>query len=263
MEPGGKTAVVTGASRGIGRALALALASEGCNLLLTALEGDELAATAESARQEDVAVEALAVDLTDPLSFRAFLAWLEERRDTIDILVNNAGAGRFGPFAASEAAGIAATLALNAEVPTLVTHALLPALHRRPEALIVNISSAVATLPYPGLAVYGATKGYLSAFSASLQCELAGSNVRLLCFHPGFTATSFMDAAGMDLSRVPRFLVSTPEATAGRIVKAMRGNRARAWGDGFGRLGAALAGALPHAVVQRIFGNLFWEAPRS
>jgi short-subunit dehydrogenase len=138
---------------------------------------------------------------------------------------------------------------------------LIPVLSTRPEAKIVNISSGISRLPYPGLAVYGAAKGFLSSFSESLACELTDTNVSVLCFHPGFTDTHFMSSAGMDMRRAPRVLVSTPETVAGRIVRAIEKDRCWAYSDLGGRLGALIAGWLPSTIRTGLFKNLFWRLP--
>lgn len=260
----GKTAIVTGASRGIGRCLALALAKEGCPLLLTALEADELAAVvADIEARSDIGVASHVADLTDPAGRLALVEWIRQRDEIPDILINNAGAGWFGAFGDSSWDSLERTLLLDVHVPTFLMHAVLPILKGRPEAMIVNISSAVGSLPYPGLAAYGATKGYLSSLSASLQCELSSGHVHVLCFHPGFTATSFIASAGMDLSKVPRFMVARPESVADNIVRAMKRNAYWVYGDAVSRFGVALAGVLPHRLRIRLFRNFYWESPQS
>ena len=262
MKLSGKTAVVTGASRGIGRSLAVALAREGCSLVLTALEPDELDAVAvDLGRECGFPIATRAADLTDPADCQAFAEWLQGLKAPCDIFINNAGGGWFGSFTACSWESLQRTLLLNVYAPTFLAHAVLPMLRDRPEAMIVNISSAVATLPYPGLAVYGAAKAFISSLSASLQCELGEGSVRLLCFHPGFTATPFISSAGMDLAKVSPRLISSPEALARHIVRSMKRNRSWAYSDAAGRFGAALAAALPHRLRIRLFRNLFWEVP--
>ena len=268
MELRGKVALITGASRGIGRALSLALADSGCGVLLTALEGGELAALAQvlADRPSDRAPRRAIVatkpsDLTDPSQRRALVDWVRAHDPPIDILVNNAGGGRFERFDASSWEEIGRTLALNVEAPTHLTRALLPDLKSRPEARIVIVSSGIARLPYPGLAVYGAAKGYLSSLSESLACELRGTSVGVLCVHPGFTATHFMGSAAMDMSRVPRAAVHTPERVAARIVRALERDEPWIFTDAGSRLGAALAGLLPGRLRTRVFQDLFWRVP--
>ena len=262
MELNGKTAVITGASRGIGKALSIALAKSGCSLLLTALERDELISISEHlAASPGASVAIMPADLTDETDRHRFLDWVRQREQPPDIFINNAGGGHFGRFASGDARDIDRTIELNVRVPTLLTREFIPLLRTRPEAKIVVISSGIARLPYPGLAVYGAAKGFLSSLCESLTCELSGTNISLLCFHPGFTDTQFMASAAMDMKKVPKFLIHSPEVVAARIVRAIRKDAAWAYADLAGRLGVLAAAVLPSRVRTRLFKNLFWRLP--
>jgi len=262
MELQGRVVLITGASRGIGRSLALALGKSGCELLLTALEKDQLASLAEDiTARYGITVAWMAADLVDDSERRRMLDWIGAQENPPDILINNAGGGYFGRFASSRWSDIERTLILNIHVATLLAWELLPTLRMRPQAKIVNISSGISRLPYPGLAVYGAAKGYLSSFSESLACELAGTNVSVLCFHPGFTDTHFMSTAGMDMKRIPKLLIRTPEAVAARIVKTIKQDTTWAYSDFGSRLGVFLAGFLTRGIKTRLFKNLFWRLP--
>ena len=262
MELTNKVAVITGASRGIGRALAFALAKSGCTLLLTALEEEELASLADNlAAEHGAAVAFMSADLTDRTTRWAFVDWIGTRKQPPDILVNNAGGGHFGRFTSCPWPDIEQTLILNIQVPLLLIHDLMPLLRTRPQAKIVNISSAIARLPYPGLAAYGAAKGYVSSLSESLACELAGTTISVLCFHPGFTDTQFMASAGMDMSKIPRAFISEPEKVATRIVRAIERDKTWAYADFSSRLGVSFASALPQRLRIRLFRNLFWRLP--
>ncbi len=262
MELSGKLAIVTGASRGIGRALAIELAKSGCGLLLTALEGDELSTLSrEIRRKSSVNVDSMAVDLSDPESRKNLINWIRKCETSPDILINNAGLGYFGRFEDSEWNTIEKTIALNNSALIHLTYELIPVLKKRPIAKIVNISSGIARLPYPGLAVYGATKGFISSFSESLASELASSLISVLCFHPGFTMTSFIGSAGMDLQKVPRILLHSPEEVATQIVLAIRKDKLWAYSDFMTRLSAWFGALLPTRLKTSIFKNLFWRLP--
>lgn len=262
MELPGKVVLITGASRGIGRALAFALARSRCKLLLTALEADELASLGQDlAARHGTSVAYMSADLVDDLGRRALLDWIRAQEEPPDILVNNAGAGHFARFESCSWSDIERTLILNIVVPTILIRETLPLLRTRAQAKIVNISSGTARIPYPGLAVYGAAKGYLSSLSESLACELGGTRISVLCFHPGFTATHFMSSAGMDMRRIPRFVINTPEKVAARIVRAIERDNGWAYSDLPTRLGLAAAAALPNRVRTKLFSNLFWRLP--
>jgi short-subunit dehydrogenase len=262
MELAGKMVLVTGASSGIGRALALELAARRCRLLLTALDGPGLAAVAEEVQaRSGIPAPHRAADVTDPADRRALLAWVAAREAPPDVVVSNAGGGRFARFSRASWPDLARTLALNVEAPTHLLHALVPVLAQRPEGRVVIVSSGIGRLPYPGLAVYGAAKGYLTSLGESLACELLGTRVKVLVFFPGFTRTGFMEAAGMDMRRVPAFMVGPPEKVARRIARSIETGRQWAFSDLSTRLSSVVAPLVPSRLRVRILRHLFWRLP--
>jgi len=262
MQPSGKLAIVTGASRGIGRALAIELAKSGCGLLLTALEGDELSALSSELRIKfSVPIDTKAVDLSDLEERKSLIHWVQKREEPPDILINNAGIGYFGRFEDSDWNTVEKTIALNISAFIHLTYELIPVLRKRPSAKIVNISSGIARLPYPGLAVYGATKGFISSFSESLASELAGTSISVLCFHPGFTMTSFIKSGGMDLQKVPKILLHSPEQVATQVVWAIKKDKQWAYSDFLTRFSAWFGAFLPPRLKTSIFKNFFWKLP--
>ncbi len=262
MELSGKLAIVTGASRGIGRALVTELAKSGCNLLLTAFEEDELFALSNELRSKfSVPVEGMACDLSHLESRKNLINWILNWKEPPDILINNAGLGYFGRFEDSDWKRIEKTIALNICAIIHLTYELIPILKKSPSAKIVNISSGMARLPYPGLAVYGATKGFASSFSESLASELAGTSISVLCFHPGFTMTSFIGSAGMDMSKVPKILLHTPEEIATQIFEAIKKDKQWAYSDFVTRFSVGLGTILPSRLKTSILKNFFWRLP--
>lgn len=262
MDLDGKFVLVTGASSGIGRALALELAGRRSRLVLTALEEEPLAAVAGEIRaRHGTHVEFRAADLADAGSRDDLVAWLRARADPLDVVVSNAGGGRFARFTAAPWDDLRRTLALNVDAPTHLLRSLLPALLTRPEGRIAIVSSGIARLPYPGLAAYGAAKGYLASLGESLACELLGTRVRVLVFFPGFTRTGFMESAGMDMSRVSGHMVGSPEGVARRIAHGIATGRRWSFSDMSSRLAAVAAPLLPSGLRVRILRNLFWRLP--
>lgn len=262
MKLSNSLAIITGASRGIGRALAIELASSGCGLLLIALEDDELNTLMNELRAFPVAAAAMAADLSNPESRKGVLNWISKHDPPPDILVNNVGmGGQFGRFENVNLSDIERTIALNVSAFVHLTHELIPILHQRPQARIVNISSGIARLPYPGLAIYGATKGFVSSFSESLACELNGTNIKVLCFYPGFTATHFMESSKMDMRKIPSWMIHTPEYIASQIVKALKKDHLCHYSDFITKLSPIIGALLPQRLKISIFKNLFWELP--
>jgi len=262
MELSGKLAIITGSSRGIGRALAIELAKSNCSLLLTALEIDELSGLSNELRSRfPVSVETLACDLSDLESRKNLIDWILNWREPPDLLINNAGLGYFGRFEDSHWNRIEKTIVLNISALTHLTYALIPILKKRPIGKIVNISSGMARLPYPGLAVYGATKGFISSLSESLSSELIGTSISVLCFHPGFAMTSFISSAAMNMQKVPRILVHSPEDIAVQIVRAIRKDKQWAYSDLLTRVSVAIGTILPSRFKTYILKDLFWRLP--
>lgn len=262
MELRGKTVLVTGASRGIGQATARALANAGSRLLLTGLELDELVSLQRELASRGVEASILAADLLDSAGRDAVLDWLRSQ-PPLDILVNNAGVGHFGPFLTTAWPDIERVVHLDAIAPTWLIHEVLPSLAERPEAAIVNVSSASARIPYPGLAAYAASKAYLSSLSQSLATELYGTSVRVMCIHPGFTQTSFFAAARMDMRRVPRWAISSPDRIGRRIVRMLQKDEPWGYTDPVTPAELGLAAAIPHRLRPRVFRRLFWDLPHS
>jgi short-subunit dehydrogenase len=262
MELSNKLAIITGASRGIGRSLTIELARCGCNLLLTALEDDEMNDLFNELRAFPVKARIMTADLSNHESRINFLSWITENEQPPDILVNNVGiGGKFGRFDQNDYNDIQKIITLNISAFIQLTHELIPVLHMRPQAKIVNISSGIARLPYPGLAVYGATKAFVSSFSESLACELADSNINVHCFYPGFTSTHFMESSEMDMRKIPGWMIHTPEYIARRIVKALRKDYLWYYSDYATKFLPVIGSLIPHRLKISIFKNLFWEMP--
>jgi len=260
MELSDKLTIITGTSRGIGRALAIELAKSGSKLLLTALEEDELMALANELRSRfSGPVEAMACDLSDYESRKNLINWIQNLKEPPDILINNAGLGYFGRFEDSDWDRIVKTMDLNISALIHLTYELIPILKKRLSAKIVNVSSGMARLPYPGLAVYGATKGFVSSLSESLASELNGTSISVLCFHPGFTMTSFIGSAGMDMSKIPKVLIHTPEEIATQILEAIKEDKQWAYSDFVTRFSVAIGTILPSRLRTFIFKDLFWR----
>jgi uncharacterized protein len=191
------TALVTGASSGIGRSLARLLAADGCDLVLVARRGDELERlAAELTSEYGVSVATHPVDLARPDSAAALLDRLDTGRLPIDILINNAGFGMRGAFAGLPLDRQLEMIALNVTTLTLLTHRLLPGMLSRQHGGVLNVGSTAGFQPGPFMAVYYATKAYVVSFTEALAEEVTGSGVRVSCLAPGATDTGFAAEAG-------------------------------------------------------------------
>lgn len=209
------TALVTGASSGIGRSLARLLAADGCNLVLVARRGDELERlSAELSSTYAVSVAAHSVDLARPDSAAALLDRLDASHLSIDILINNAGFGMRGAFTELPLDRQLEMIALNVTTLTLLARRLLPGMRSRGHGGVLNVGSMAGFQPGPFMAVYYATKAYVVSFTEALAEELAGSGVRVSCLAPGPTDTGFAAEAGATDARLFRGEVMTVDEVA-------------------------------------------------
>ncbi|MGH9188966.1 MAG: SDR family NAD(P)-dependent oxidoreductase [Acidimicrobiales bacterium] len=194
------TALVTGASSGIGRAFALALAAKGCEVVVVARRRDRLESLAS---EHGSKIEVLVADLTDPEGVAAVEQRLGDRQRPVELLVNNAGFGGSGPFASQPVDREEREVRLNVLAPVRLTSAALPGMIERNRGGIVNVSSIAGVQAVPYLATYAATKAYLTSFSQSLHEEVRGQGISVVALLPGMTRTEFHQTAGLDRSRVP------------------------------------------------------------
>jgi uncharacterized protein len=205
------TALITGASSGIGAVYADRLARRGYDLILVARNTDRLAALATKLTDETGrSIETITADLTD----KADLARVEEvlRTDaSITLLVNNAGVGAAAPLLASDIAKMEALVSINIVGLMRLTHAVAPAFVARGNGTIINIASIVAVAPELLNGVYGGSKAFVLAFTQSLHHELADKGIRVQAVLPGATATEFWDIAGVPIENLPDGFVMTTE----------------------------------------------------
>ncbi|TDC44825.1 SDR family oxidoreductase [Actinomadura sp. KC345] len=183
-----RTALVTGASSGIGESFARLLAGRGTDLVIVARRADLLDGLArELVERYRVAVEVVAADLADP----GQRAEVEGRlsADPVELLVNNAGYGAFGAFAELPLDDHLAQIELNVAALVRLTRAAVPGMVERGRGGVLNVASMAGFAPSPGSATYGATKAYVAAFSESLHAEVAVKGVHVTALCPGFTRT--------------------------------------------------------------------------
>mgnify|MGYP003752553485 CR=1 FL=1 len=186
--------VLTGATGGIGRAIARALVARGDRVVLVARSAPEVARLAGelSRGSRTGTVEALAVDVTRPEGRAAIVRCAAARG--CDVLVNNAAIPSFGPLEALDDAHVEAVMATDLVAPILLTRALLPVLRQRSRATVLNVGSAAGRIGLPGFSVYGGAKAGLRGFSEALRRELADGPVRVVHLAPRATRTAFNDA---------------------------------------------------------------------
>jgi short-subunit dehydrogenase len=206
------TALVTGASAGIGREFCRQLAARGFGLILVARDVERLRAAArELSAEHGVAVEVLPADLTNDADVDRVVARIAET-PTLTLLVNNAGFGTVGSLAASPPGPQESMLRLHVLAPMRLARAALPGMLERRRGAIVNVSSVASFIYSAGNVNYCASKAYLTTFSEGLALELAGTGVRVQALCPGFTRSEFHRRMGSDTRPRPAFLWMSAEA---------------------------------------------------
>jgi short-subunit dehydrogenase len=205
-----RTAVVTGAAGGIGRAIAVSLARRGCHLALADIDEAGLENTAAAVGAPGLRVSRHHLDVADAAAIAALPQQVTAEHPGVDILVNNAGVALVGTFAQVAPSDFEWLFAINFWGVVRMTRAFLPLLHASEEARLVNMSSLFGLIAPPGQAAYAASKFAVRGFSEALRHELAGTRIGVTVVHPGGVATSIAKNARRPAS------AGEAEAAAGR-----------------------------------------------
>ncbi len=250
----GKTALITGASSGIGRAFAEALASRGMSVILVARSQDRLRALAtDLATRYAIRAEVIAVDLSQPQAIQEIQQEIQRLGLGVDLLINNAGFATHGSFERLSPERDHAQVMVDVVAVVDLAHAFVPALlERAPGTGIINIASTAGFQPLPSMAVYGASKAFVLSFSQALAEEYRARGLRVLALCPGATETAFFEVAGEAASVGRRRTAEQVVVTALRALE--RGRDVVI--DGFSNaLLANLARFFPRRFVVRMAGR--------
>lgn len=216
-------ALITGASKGIGKAIGIELAQKGWNLMLTARSESLLEALqAEWSQKYNVRVEILAADLTLDETPAKLFDFCQEKQIPIQMLINNAGFGVWDHFEDADLKELEAMNLLNITAVLRVCHAFIPLLKTHPKAYLLNVASTGAYQPLPAMALYGAGKAYIRSFTYALRDELRNSPISVTCLSPGGVWTEFMERTGNEIvaERASRWMMS-PQQCAQAAVKGL------------------------------------------
>lgn len=198
-----KTALITGASSGIGLELAKEFAAQKDNLILIARSKAKLEEMAKALTSKyGVNVQVLAIDLSEMNSAQKVFDYCQQNNLKVDYLINNAGFGDFGLFAESNWEKQLQMINLNITTLTHLTHLFLPAMIKNKYGRIMNVASTAAFQPGPTMSVYYATKAFVLHFSEAIANELEGSGVTVTALCPGATESGFQSAAAMEESKL-------------------------------------------------------------
>ncbi|WP_006242434.1 SDR family NAD(P)-dependent oxidoreductase [Mycolicibacterium tusciae] len=251
----GVTALVTGASKGLGQALALELARRGARLILVARSEAQLRDVATEIRQRygNQDTEVIVGDLIAPEGPQRILAELRDRGLTVDLLVNNAGSGGAGAFLRRPLDAQLRGVELNVNGLLVLTHATGGEMLARGSGGIINVSSVAAFQPMPFQATYAASKAFVLSFSESLAEELRGSGVRVMASHPGPIDTGFFDGTTATM----QVGADTPQQIAARTLDDFAKGRAASYpGRRQYRAITWLGRVLPRVAAARFTGTV-------
>jgi uncharacterized protein len=248
------TAVVTGASSGIGTELARELARRGHGVTLVARREERLKALAdELAQAYAVRTEVVATDLTDAVSRRDLPAQLEARGLTTDILVNNAGFTTMGPVARADRNAELAMVRTDVEAVVDLCTLFVPGMVTRHRGAVLNTASTAAFQPLPGQAGYGASKAFVLSYGRALGAELRGTGVTVTTLCPGPVETGFAEAAGMSEEEagesLPKFMWVPAADVARAAVDGLAAGRTVVIPGVANRAAAGLAHLAPKALI--------------
>lgn len=252
-----ETALITGASSGIGDALARIHAARGGDLVVVARRAERLVALkAELEAAHGIAVHPLPLDLAAPGAADEALRFVARLGLSVEILVNNAGFGGGGGFAVRADGVDEAMVRLNVEAPVALCRRFLPGMIARGHGRLLNVGSIVGFAPGPGMAVYAASKAFLLSFSEALAEEVAGTGVTVTVLCPGLTATEFHAAAGfVEAGRtIPGGRDARPVAEAGYA--AMLAGRRIAFSEPSTAFAAQAPRLLPRRLVTTLVARM-------
>jgi len=248
------TALITGASSGIGAAMAAELAQHGCRIVLSARDTAKLEAVAEQLRQKyDVNITIVTADLSQPDGALNLHAEVVRRGLTIDLLVNNAGFGLTWRFLSHALSKEESQVQVNLTSPMALTHLFAPAMTERRRGGIINIASLAAFQPQSNSAVYAASKSFLLHFSEALWLELEPHGVHVLAVCPGPVVTNFFERIG---SEPPTQAISAERVVSETLRAFDKKQAVLVPGTFMTRIQAFGYRVLPRAVVARIAARI-------
>ncbi|MFL5810577.1 MAG: SDR family NAD(P)-dependent oxidoreductase [Flavisolibacter sp.] len=253
-------ALITGASKGIGKAIAFELARKGKDVLLVA-RNEEMLRTVSNEIETTLKVRAawLAIDLSGKDAPQQVLNWCEENGYVIDVLVNNAGYGLSGPFEKYSLEEHLQMMEVNMSALVKMTFLFLPGLKRQSQSYILNIASSAGYQSTPFLSLYSATKAFVINFSRGLRHELKGSTVSLTCISPGSTDTGFNTRAqlGQKALDLAKKVQMTPEEVGKVAVSAMFKKKTEVIVGVLNKLGAFMVWLLPKKFIENTAKKIY------
>jgi len=261
MNYSNKTALVTGASSGIGEMFANELAKKGCNLILVARSENKLKQLADNLqRAYSIHATPLPVDLAAANAAERVAEEIGKLGLTVDILINNAGFGTLGAFNEIQQSRIHQEIQLNVISLTELTHKFIGSMVERKEGIVINVASMTAFLPVPFMAVYGATKAYVLSFTEALWAEYRDCGIQIVALCPGETKSSFHATSGSENLKSKRM---DPMDVVKAAFKAVEKDRCNIIAGRNNYFMAQLPRILPRSVIVKLARRAFLPAMSS
>lgn len=254
-----KTALITGASSGIGAAFAETLARAGSDLILVARSEDKLRTIAgELTRETGRNIQVIAADLSKPECGAKLKRQVDALDMPVDLLINNAGFGTQGAFEKQDAAREAEEIRLNASAVVDLSHAFLPPMLEARHGAIINIASSAAFQPMPYFAVYAATKAFVYSFSDALNEEVRARGVHVMAVCPGPVDTAFFEATGVHNLRkkVPKGSMVSAQFIVDASLSGLASRSRVVVPGGMTKLGALASALTPRGMLTRVVGKV-------
>ena len=248
-----RTALVTGASSGIGERIALQLAERGWDLVLVARRGDGLARVAVVASASGATSQTIVADLSTAAGVALIEARIADSAAPLDLVVNNAGYGRFGKITELDAEGESNEIAVNVNALMRLSRAALVAMAPRKGGAILNVASVASFLPFPGFTTYAATKAFVRSFTLALHEEARPLGVRVTCVAPGYTPSGFQERGGLSSTAgQPSFMLTSADSVARAALDAVEAGRALVVPGIVNAISARILGLMPSAAQRKI-----------
>ena len=253
-------ALITGASKGIGKAIAIELAKKKYDLILVARSEKILQTISkEIATKYGVKADFKAIDLSEIGAATKLFDWCTAQKYQISMLVNNAGYGLSGKFESYDSTENFSMMQLNMITPVQLCQAFLPLLKTQPKAYIMNIASSTAYQAIPNMSLYAATKVFILRFSRGLKLELSSTNVSVTVVSPGSTDTEFVDRANINQKalKAAQKVNMTAEAVAKIAVAGTLAGKTEVITGLINKLGAFAAWLLPDSLMEKTAGGIY------
>lgn len=254
-------ALITGASKGIGKSIAKELASRKFNILLVARDEQLLIENAAEIRLKfGVEVDVFAIDLTEVNAIETLFQWILQKNYLVSVLVNNAGYGLSGSIESYTFFEHKNMMTLNMHVPVELTHRFLPMLKSQNKSHILNVGSSASYQSVPGMNIYAASKSFILSFSRGLSHELKNTSVSVTVVSPGATDTAFPTRAkvlGEKAIKMAKATNMSPDAVAKIAVEAMLKGRTEIVAGLLNKIGVLLAWLLPKKIIEKSVADIY------